>query len=330
MSKYEPRLREVARRNAQLMAECTHEGLLYGGPDYFVHGDLPCIHHTFAHAKALATVLDRCSFLAETKPQPVLPRDEPYGLKTFSVIGTRLAAIGPWRATVTDYDWEYVEDVQAGSGGDSGGGHASGGALSQLYHVGLGPVLAASMTKYAMIEMSNQQQFRDAPHMTLTSRIECAGKETYTSLDDLKAVVTATEHAGEIVFDAKGRLLTTEHKSVSDGEVLYHLIYKLSEQGVEIVASTSGTGPAPLRLILPVIARADEEFVQPDARTVRISKAKGTLTVTTDAVFETVPRERTFNLVPGFEAIPLEVVLEAGKETRIRIEGLARTQAVAA
>ena len=193
MAEHEPRFREVARRNAELMAACTHEGLLYGGPDYFVHGDPACIHHTFTHAKAIATVLDRGSFGGGTGERPKLPRDEAYGLKSFPVIGTRLAAIGPWRATVTDYDWEYVEDVQAGSNGDSGGGHASGGALSLLYHCGLGPVLVASMTKYAMIEMSNQQQYRDGAHMTLTPRIECAGKETYTSLDDLKAEVTATQ-----------------------------------------------------------------------------------------------------------------------------------------
>jgi hypothetical protein len=326
LSQHEPRFREAARRNAELMGACTHDGLLDGGPDYFAHGDAACIHHTFTHAKALATVLDRGSFAAETGERPKLPRDEAYGLKSFPVIGTRLAAVGPWRATMTEYDWEYVEDVQAGSGGDSGGGHASGGALSQLYHCGLGPILVASMTKYAMIEMSNQQQYRDGPHMTLTPRIECSGKETYTSLDDLKAVVTATQMGGEIVFDAQGRMLTTGHKAVPDEDVLYHLVYKLSDADVELVASVSGAGPAPMRLIVPVIARTDDALEQPDARTVRIAKAKGTLTVSTDAAegFEAVPKERTFNLVPGFEAIPLAVVLHAGKETWVRIEGAAK------
>jgi hypothetical protein len=271
-------------------------------------------------------VLDRGNFADEPDERLKLPRDEAYGLKSFPVIGTRLAAVGPWRATVTEYDWEYVEDVQAGSGGDSGGGHATGGALSQLYHCGLGPILVASMTKYAMIEMSNQQQYRGRLHMTLTPRIECAGTETYTSLDDLKAEVTAAQKGGEIVFDAKGRMLTTGHKATPVEEVHYRLAYKLSEAGVDLTASVNGVGPAPMRLIMPVIARADEPIEQPDVRTVRIAKAKGMLTVTTDAAegFEAVPKERTFNLVPGFEAIPLSVVLEAGKETRVRIEGAAR------
>ena len=210
-----------------------------------------------------------------------------------------------------------------GSDGDLGGGHASGGALSLLYHCGLGPVLVASMTKYVMIEMSNQQQYRDGLHMTFTPRIECAGKEIYTSLDDLKAEVTATQPGGEVAFDVKGLMLTTGHKGISDEGVLYHLQYRLNREGVELVAGVSGGGPAPMKWILPVIARADETIEQTDAGTVRIAKAKGTLTVSTDAAagFEAVPKERAFNLVPGFEAVPLTIVLEPGRDARVRIWG---------
>jgi hypothetical protein len=326
MAKKDARFREAARRNTELMAACTHDGLLYGGPDYYEHGDPPCIHHTFTHAKALATVLDRGSFSGDRSEVANLPRDEAYGLKSFPVIGTWLAAIGPWRATVTEYDWEYVEDVQAGSGGDSGGGHASGGALSQLYHSGLGPVQVASMTKYAMIEISNQQEYRDGQHMTLTPRIECTGKEMFTSLDDLKAIVTATQTDTEIVFEAKGQMLTTGHKAVPGNGVDYHMAYRLNDAGVDVVARVSGEGPAPMRLILPVIARQYEAIEQMDAQTIRIEKSKGTLTVRTNAAygFESVPKERTFNLVPGFEAVPLAVVLQEGKETWVRIEAVVR------
>ena len=85
--------------------------LLYGGPHYSTHGDLPCIHHTFTHAKALATVLDRAQGNLQPQPRLDLPRDEAYGLKSYPEIATRLAAIGDWRATVTEYDFEYVERV---------------------------------------------------------------------------------------------------------------------------------------------------------------------------------------------------------------------------
>jgi hypothetical protein len=321
MSKFDPRFREVARRNLELMAACTHEGLLYGGPDFFAHGDLPCIHHTFTHAKALATVLDRGTFETEPAARPKLTRDEAYMLRGFSTVGTNLAAIGPWRATVTEYDWEYSEHVQPGAG-NLGGGHVSGGALSLLYHMQLGPILTASMTEYLMVEIANQQQFREGPHRSLTPRLEYVDGETYTNLNDLKAALTANQSNSEIVFDAQGRMLTASRKPVSAGEILYHMVYRLSETGVEIVAGASGQSSEPVKLIVPVIARAGERVQQIDSHTVRVLKAKGALTVSTDASsgFDASFKQKTFNLVPGFEAFPFIVSLAAGKEARIRLQ----------
>ncbi|HEX7157388.1 MAG TPA: hypothetical protein VF214_00125, partial [Edaphobacter sp.] len=319
MAEYEPRFREVARRNLELMARCTHEGLLYGGPDYFAHGDEPCVHHTFTHAKALATVLDRGKDF-EGGARLTLPRDEAYGLKNFPEIGTRLGAIGDWRATVTEYDWEYVEHVQAVAG-SSGGGHASGGALSLLYHRTLGPVLVASMTEYQMIEISNQQAFGDYPHMTLTPRIEFVSDKTYTSLSDFKAEVIARNEASEIVFDARGQMLTAGHEPPRNGEVGYHLSYRMSEAEVVISASVSQGATAPVRLIVPVVARSDEQLEVTSAAEVRITKQRGRLRVRAEGAegFDDVPKERTFNLVPGFECVPLALTMQAGREVRVRI-----------
>ncbi len=324
MSKFDPRFREAARRNLELMAACTNHGLLYGGPDYSAHGDLPCIHHSFTHAKALATVLDRGRFGADESQRPALPRDEAYGLKSFSAIGTRLAAIGPGRPTVTENDWEYMEHVQPGAG-NLGGGHVSGGALSLLYHQRLGPILTASMTEYLMVEIANQQQFRDAPHMALTPRIEFkAAGETYTNLNDFKAVVTANKAGSEIIFNSDGRLLTASRQPVAGGDIRYRVVYRINEKEVEIVASASGqaAGATPIRLIVPVIARDGEQATEVDSQTVRIAKAKGTLTATTDAAggFGAGFTEKTFNLVPGFEAVPLSVSFAPGRDVRIRLQ----------
>jgi hypothetical protein len=323
LADHDPKFREVARRNLELMATCTHRGLLYGGPDYSAAGYLPCIHHTFTHAKALATVLDRGGAQLNVADRVALPREDARGLKSYPEIGTRLAAVGDWRATVTENDFEYVEQVQAGGG--QGGGHATGGALTLLYHRALGPILTASMTEYKLVEISNQQAFRDGPHMTLTPRIELVqgetAKITYTSLSDLEAVVTASEAAGEIGFEARGRLLTASYKPVAAGALRYWLKYTLSASGVEIVARVDGMNVgAPVRFILPVISRRDEAVMRVDAGTVRIAKAKGALVVKTDAAFEAVPAERTFNLVPGFECVPLQVAMELGKNVVIRIE----------
>ena len=321
MSKFDPRLREAARRNLELMAACTHDGLLYGGPGFYEHGDLPCIHHTFTHAKALATVLDRGSFAADSDERPKLPRDEAYGLKSFATVGTKLAATGPWRATVTEYDWEYTEHVQPGAG-NLGGGHVSGGALSILYHETIGPILTASMTEYLMVEIANQQQFRDARHMDLTPRIEYVNHQTYTNLNDFKAVLTASQAANEIVFNAEGQLMTASRKPVSEGEIRYHMVYRLSDDGIEIVASATGEAAAPLRLIVPVIAQSGDRAEPVNAQTVRVVKAKGTVTVSTDAAdgFDAAYHDKTFNLVPGFEAFPFTVTMAAGREAKVRFQ----------
>lgn len=323
MSQFDPRFREVARRNLELMAACTHEGLLYGGPGYFAHGDLPCIHHTFTHAKALATVLDRGAFPAGNAERAKLPRDEAYGLKSFSTIGTKLAAVAQWRATVTEYDWEYMEHVQPGAG-NLGGGHVSGGALSLLHHMQLGPILTASMTEYLMVEIANQQQFREGPHMALTPRLELVDGDTFTNLNDFQAALTADQAPGVITFEAQGRMLTASRKPVSVGDVRYRMRYRIAGAGVEIVASASGAVSAanPLKLIVPVIARAGDHVEQTDTHAARVHKTGGVLLVSTDATagFDATFKEKTFNLVPGFEAFPFTVALEPGKQAHIRLQ----------
>jgi hypothetical protein len=82
------------------------------------------------------------------------------------------------------------------------------------------------------------------------------------------------------------------------------------------------SGPGSLKLIVPVIAREGERVEQVDAQKVRVLKAKGALTVSTDASsgFEASFKEKTFNLVPGFEAFPFTVVLAAGGKVRIRLQ----------
>jgi len=326
--------REAAHRNLKLMADCTHNNLLYGGPDYFAHGDQACIHHGFTHAKALATTLDRASF----PPHPVsslerstgvalirteLPRDQAYGLKSFPDIATRLASIGPWRATVTANDWEYIETVQTGGGGNTGGGHASGGALSMLYHETLGPILCASMNQYSLVEISNQQQFTDKPHMTLTPRIECTHEgKTYTSLVDLKAKLTTFNDPDQTSFTAEGFLQTTAHQP---GEgIMYKLIYRIHADSVTMIARASGNPSSGARFIFPVVSHSNERVEFENQNRVVIEKMGGKLAVETDAPqgFETIPNERTFNLVPGFECISLSVQLQSGPEYRVTFRSL--------
>ena len=69
-----PEFVRAARNNGKLLAACTHEGLLFGGPDYEAAGQPPCVHHTFTHAKVLAEILDR-------DLQVLLEKEEPEAVK---------------------------------------------------------------------------------------------------------------------------------------------------------------------------------------------------------------------------------------------------------
>jgi hypothetical protein len=318
MAKHDPRFREVAQRNVEMMAACTRNGLLYGGPDYYVHGDLPCIHHSFTHAKALTTVLDNDSH-PEPASRVALPRDEAYGLRSFPEVGTHLAAVGPWRATVTEYDWKEPGEEF---------GHVTGGSLSLLFERTLGPILTASMTEYELIEPPNQQGFRDSPHMPLTPRVECVLQgRTYTSFADFKAILKATDLHGEVAFDARGRLLSASRVPLPGAGATYHMTYRIAETAVEITASASGAeSSARLQFVLPVVSRSDEAVDHSQPGSIRITKPKGTLTVETDAPqgFEALPAERTFNLVPGLECLPIIVPMRPDVVIHIRLQSAAR------
>jgi hypothetical protein len=318
MAKHDPRFREVAQRNVEQMAACTHNGHLYGGPDYFVHGDFPCLHHAFTHAKALTTVLDH-----EQNPEPEnrvsLPCDEPYGLKSFPEVGVHLASIGPWRATVTENDWK-----EPGEDGD----HVTGGSLSMLFHRGLGPILTASMTEYELVEPPNQQQVRDGSQAPLTPRVECLLKDvTYTSFRDFSAVLKVTALHNEVLFDARGSLLSPSSDGagrdpVPGGGTQFHMTYRVTESGVEITASATGATGEKLQFVLPVICRSDETVEHNGKDSIRITKPKGILNVdtSTSVGIESLPAKRIFNLVPGFECLPVTISMNAGEEIRIRLK----------
>lgn len=305
----DPRFAEVSARNLALMADCTHGGLLFGGPHYRDHGYAPCLHHTFSHAKALATVIDLA------KPAPALdrtlPRDTAYGLKRFPEVGTHLGAVGAWRATFTDYDFDYLSPA--------GGGHASGGAISLLHHTLLGPVLASSMTRYKVVETANQQTPQDASHQVLTARIEIVGREEVSSLNDYAAQFTVEGSSRQIRATASGRLLTPDGLAPADAP-RYNLAYELTPEGLTLQARVDGLPEGThARLVLPIISRHDEAVSRWGPNRVEIAKSGGLLRIESlgDGMLEGSDA-RVFNLVPGFEALSLSLGLASlGASVRI-------------
>ena len=152
------------------------------------------------------------------------------------------------------------------------------------------------MTEYQMIEISNQQVFRDkpahAPHPA--HRTHATNKPTPASAT-LKPPqpLTTTSAPTKSHFDARGRLLTASHQPPPNGEAHYHLTYNLTESAVRNPATVrrhrSNTHSTSS---FPSSQRSSEPVTQSDPKTIRITKPNGTLTIRTDAPqgFDPIPQ----------------------------------------
>ncbi len=299
MANFNPAFGAAAYQNTQLLKSCTR-GLLHGGPHYLSHGVKPCVHHTFTHAKVLATLLDHGTIAAQVDSTVKLPRATADGVKVFPEVATWLAARGPWRATVTAYDWRYRKDIY----------QPTGGAISMLWHRDLGPLLAGSMPKYVLVEENNMQRNPDPEDHPLTPRVEAwEGDQWFTNIHDLKADVAHTDQDEVIHFKIGTQLLSADQTAPATGAVKAILEYHFDRDTVVIRATTSHANPSAIKtaLVIPIISPTGEKLNWLSDRKLEIKKLLGTLVVEANVPLRLKPmtRERTFNLVPGFEALPI-------------------------
>jgi hypothetical protein len=296
LAEHDPAFAAAATRNARLLRDCTHEGLLHGGPHLASHGLPPCIHHTFCHAKAIAGAVHMGARLDAIDIAARLPRESQQGLRRFPEIDVVLAAAGPWRATVTGYDWLYKAGVF----------QPSGGSLSLLWHETVGPVFAGSMTIYRLVEPHNMRPGADGEDVPLTPRVEIRAEDGIwlTNLFDRRATITHAAEEGRVVVAVEARL--ENEAADADDPPAIRIRYAIDSGTFEIAA----TGlPPTARLVLPVIARGDEELGQPEPGRVIVAKRSGTLVLETNGRCRRIPTAgpRIFNHVPGFEAVPFEI-----------------------
>ena len=232
---------EAAWRNFELYKKCTHDGLLYGGPDYAEHGEYPCTHHTFCHAKALTGALDEGAYRFERQP---LPSDGQEPLTYYPELDTWRVAAGDWRADVTAYDFDYMK-----------GGHASGGALSMLWHRKTGPVVAVGAVDYSLHEVHNQQlSLKKAEHRSTCPRIETErGGVRYGQHYDFGARLNAACADGAVCVTAEARLCDALARPIENGANC-KLEYRFTESDVTITGQVEPCMAAEARYILPVIS----------------------------------------------------------------------------
>lgn len=305
MSARHPEYIEAIRRNVRLLRESTDKGLLHAGRHYQVSGMPPCIHHTFGHAKALTAFLELPP-VGETA-RKALPRDEAYGMKYFRDIRTWLLAEGPWRATFTGFDAEYKVK----------GTHPMGGAVSLLWHAQVGPVFAATMNRYTLIEAPNMQSNSRKFLMSGTPRVELIRDGiVYSNLDDRDTQIDYRKEKDAHCFRVKTHLVNADQQSPAEGNVPVTIDYAFSAQGMTFEVEQC---PDSAYLVLPIIASPSED-AEVTSQGARIKKEKGVLEITCKSgkieVASTDEDGRIFNPVPGFSFVPLKVKPD-GKNSKV-------------
>ena len=310
MADRNPAFGTAAYINTELLQACTIDGLLAGGLHYDSHQVSPCIHHTFAHAKSLAFLLDNLMILPEIHKESPLPRSKENGIKHFQEVDVWLAARGPWRATVSSYDNEFKAQYSQ---------QATGGAIAALWHSKIGPVFMASMAEYILVEKNNQQLQPDNEDIPLTPRVEYfEGDQVFTNLFDLKAKVDATDDGETVIFDVNTRLTNRDQKVLPNGT--YQLQYLIDKDKILLKVKDIGemftTGAT---FVLPIISPTGEQVNQLDANKIEVQKKQGKIIIEANVplFIKETAQERIFNMVPGFEAIPVMAYFSESQEELI-------------
>ncbi len=306
MAHINPAFGTAAVKNTELLKRCTADGLIHGGPGFIEAEIPPCIHHTFTHAKPLAALLDHWKHLPEINANAALPRVTADGVKHFKDLDVYLFARGNWRGTVSAYDAEYHYKYDYRQ--------ASGGALGVLYHNKVGLLCAASMAEYHLVEKNNQQP-QPGKDICLTPRLEVYKEDVwYTNLYDLPATVTSKDENGTITLLADVKLKSVERKEIEDTASAFDIAYSCNANTTKIKVSTKQEIKAQTAFVLPIISPSSEVVKVISANEITIEKPEGLVTIKANAPIKTkaIAGKRTFNMVPGVEALPLEVFFQDG------------------
>ena len=256
----------------------SRSGLLSGGLDYEAAGEPPCSHHAFCTIKTLPEFLDN-------PPPPAagaLLAERPFGLKRFSSIEAAIAGVGPWRASASANDMYFVDDNGKSTGG---------GSLTLLHHREAGPVFAASMAEWSIVEFPNmQEQLHDDTIRCLTPRLESPDGRHKSVYDDQVAFDASPCEGGGVRFSAHGKL--RDRGEDIDAHVgPFSLEWTIGEDRVT-AAAVAGREAV---FHVPVLARPEDK-VEVRGALATIAKRAGTLSLRANRDFSRVRTKRADNL----------------------------------
>ena len=206
----------------KLFSACTHDGLIFGGPDYLTHDELPCIHHTICKAKAVAQLLD--GDIHETESRPEL--EQGTVIRRYPEILTEQYVCGGFYMSVTVNDVFYQR-----------GGHISGGTVGLLWHSATGPLLASGIMQYSLVEVTNMQlSLKKSEFGSMSLRWECHSDDNvYKSDQDFQASLFSRHTANGVMAVTHGVMRDLD----GQGQHTYQLQYDIAHNSFTIVGTTS-------------------------------------------------------------------------------------------
>ena len=294
LARENPVFREASLRNLECYAACTRDGLLHGGPHYHRHGERACTHHSFCHAKALAMALDEG--IADG-PRLPLPSDAPKPLVYYPEMDTWRVGVGDWRATLTAYDFLLAN-----------GTHATGGTLTLRWHRAWGPVIASSVTDYALIEAHNMQlSRRRAQHRSLTPRLTYGA---YANCYDRRASVQTQVREGGVHVRAQACLADVDG-NLPPRATQVQLNYDFTGNGLSVSGQVLGEHARDCRFLLPIVCPHDAPRTLSGSALTLVGE-DACLCVEASAI--AAGPQPIFWLAGGFEALELSILPdEAGR-----------------
>lgn len=276
----DPMMADACERVLTAYEKYTRNGLL-SMPMADEAGEPTCIHHTFTHAKALATLV--CADNVPEIKRTTLPAEVDYKTKSFQNGRLILASNGIFRATFSVCRAMRHPDYASNGGG----------SMNLLYHKDYGVIAAATSAEYIPSEPLDQQYLRTqhtVPSMTAQFVID-----------------------GEQASKDKNVNLVADGYSVTAIAKLWNAKYTLDSSTVTIdLRCDNGTYNIPI-----VCKRSSRVTVADDGKSLDVD---GKLCVSSDCVLNVDPDKRIFNQVGGFLYLPISVDVAGTASVKITVK----------
>ncbi len=269
----DPIFATACERVLTLYERCTHNGLL-AMPMAHEVGEPTCIHHTFPHAKALASLI--CAEdIPKSVPNAMLPCQEKEGVRAYQNGKLITVSHGVFRATFSAIDTDmFLNEPHLSN---------AGGAMSLLYHDRYGILCAATSVQYVPTEPLNQQFLRNScspPSMTVQFLTD-----------------------GKLSSAERNVKLTYEGNTVTARGAAWRASYSFGDEELEIaLASEGGVYQIPI-----VCSKETHASLSEDKMTLSF---EGGLTVTSTAPIEVDTNRRVFHQVGGLLYLPVRVSVD--------------------